>query len=42
MVYRIFAVCALFGLAACNTVDGAGQDLNAAGSAISQEARQAQ
>ncbi|AJE45590.1 entericidin A/B family lipoprotein [Celeribacter indicus] len=32
----------LFGLAACETVEGAGQDISHAGSALSQESREAQ
>ncbi len=42
MIYRILPVLILLGVAACNTVEGAGQDLSAAGTAITQEARQAQ
>ncbi len=33
---------ALLALAACETVEGAGQDLQSAGSAVSHEARKAQ
>ncbi|MGP3699152.1 entericidin A/B family lipoprotein [Rhodobacter sp. NSM] len=33
---------ALMGLSACETVEGAGQDLSAAGSAISEESRETQ
>lgn len=36
---RIFALLTLLGLAACNTVEGAGQDIQGAGAAISDEAR---
>ena len=36
------AVVALMGLAACETVEGVGQDMQNAGSAMSQEAREAQ
>jgi len=34
-------VLAVLGLAACNTVEGAGQDLQRAGATISEEARDA-
>ncbi|ARE40205.1 hypothetical protein RGUI_2064 [Rhodovulum sp. P5] len=39
---RAFAIIAVLGLAACETVEGAGQDIQQAGSAISQEAREMQ
>ncbi|MFC7705142.1 entericidin A/B family lipoprotein [Plastorhodobacter daqingensis] len=42
MLYRLFPVLVILGLAACNTVEGAGQDISAAGTAITSEARQAQ
>lgn len=38
----LLPILALAALAACNTVEGAGNDLSAAGTAISQESRQAQ
>ncbi|MFD1912091.1 entericidin EcnAB [Halodurantibacterium flavum] len=42
MLYRLFPVLIVLGLAACNTVEGAGADLSAAGTAVQQEARAAQ
>lgn len=36
---RLLPILALFAFAACETVEGAGQDLSKAGSAISHEAR---
>ncbi|ARC89816.1 entericidin A/B family lipoprotein [Rhodovulum sulfidophilum] len=43
---RIVVFClsaaALLGVAACETVEGAGKDIQSAGGAISQEAREAQ
>ena len=38
----LLAIAASFAVAACNTVEGAGQDLEAAGEAITDEAREAQ
>ena len=38
----IFTLLALLTLAACNTVRGAGQDISTAGSAITDEAEEAQ
>ena len=38
----IFALLALVTLAACNTVSGAGEDVRAAGSAITEEAEETQ
>ncbi|MEL5877668.1 entericidin A/B family lipoprotein [Cereibacter sphaeroides] len=40
--FLLLPLLTLMGLAACETVEGAGQDLSAAGSAISQESREAQ
>ncbi len=40
--FLLLPLIALMGLAACETVEGAGQDLSAAGTAISQESREAQ
>ncbi len=37
---KLLPILALAALAACNTVEGAGNDLATAGSAISQEARE--
>ncbi|WP_040610282.1 entericidin A/B family lipoprotein [Oceaniovalibus guishaninsula] len=39
MIRAIVAVIALAGLAACNTVAGAGQDVEIAGEAVQQAAR---
>jgi entericidin B len=39
---RYVLILALLGLAACETVKGAGQDLQIAGQAIQSEAREAQ
>ncbi|MBK5927879.1 entericidin A/B family lipoprotein [Rhodobaculum claviforme] len=38
---RLLLVLATLALAACNTVEGAGQDISRAGGAIQQEARAA-
>ncbi|MDB6453467.1 lipoprotein [Falsirhodobacter sp. 20TX0035] len=38
----LLPILALAALAACNTVEGAGNDLSAAGTAISQESREVQ
>lgn len=38
---RTLAVLSLLALAACQTVEGAGRDLQSAGTAISREAREA-
>lgn len=38
----LLPILALAALAACNTVEGAGNDLSAAGTAISNESRQVQ
>lgn len=40
--FFLLPLLALFAVAACETVEGAGQDLGAAGDAISQESREAQ
>lgn len=37
----IFAMTAMFGLSACNTMEGAGQDIEAAGSKIEEKAEDA-
>lgn len=39
---RLFVLLALLGLTACETIEGAGQDIENAGEAISQEANEAQ
>lgn len=39
---RLFLLLALLGLAACETIEGAGQDMENAGEAISEEAQEAQ
>ena len=39
---RLFVLLALLGLTACETIDGAGQDMENAEEAISQEANEAQ
>jgi predicted small secreted protein len=39
---RLFVLLALLGLTACETIEGAGQDLETAGEVISQEANEAQ
>lgn len=36
---KIFAIALMFGLTACETVDGVGQDLSKAGQAISKTAK---
>jgi predicted small secreted protein len=41
-VSRFFAVAALLLLAACHTVEGAGEDINSAGHAISRTAHDVQ
>lgn len=41
MLYRTLPLFAALFLAACNTVEGAGQDLTSAGVTIQQEARAA-
>ncbi|MCE6950104.1 entericidin A/B family lipoprotein [Cereibacter sphaeroides] len=40
--FLLLPLLALVGLAACETVEGAGQDLSAAGDAITQESQEAQ
>jgi predicted small secreted protein len=42
MTKAIIALLALVTLAACNTVSGAGQDVRAAGAAITEEAEETQ
>jgi predicted small secreted protein len=42
MPKTIFALLALVALAACNTISGAGQDVRAAGTAITDEAEETQ
>ncbi|HBD89467.1 MAG: entericidin EcnAB [Rhodobacteraceae bacterium GWE1_64_9] len=42
MTAMLIPLLALMGLAACETVEGVGQDMQNAGSAMSQEAREAQ
>ena len=42
MPKAIFALLALVTLAACNTISGAGEDVRAAGSAITDEAEETQ
>lgn len=39
---QLFVLLALLGATACETIEGAGQDLETAGEAISQEANEAQ
>ncbi|VDC31526.1 entericidin A/B family lipoprotein [Pseudogemmobacter humi] len=39
---RLLPLALLLALGACNTIEGAGRDMQQAGSAISQEARQAE
>lgn len=39
---RLFILLALLGVAACETINGAGQDLENAGEQISEEASEAQ
>jgi entericidin B len=39
---RLFVLLALLGVTACETIEGAGQDLENAGEAISEEAREVQ
>lgn len=39
---RLLVLLALLGVTACETIEGAGQDLETAGEAISQEANEAQ
>jgi predicted small secreted protein len=39
---RLFVLLALLGLTACETIEGAGQDLENTGEAISEEANEAQ
>lgn len=41
-IFSSLTLIAVLGLAACETVEGAGQDIESAGQAISQEAREAQ
>ncbi len=36
---RVFTLCVLFALAACNTISGVGQDLESAGQAINNAAK---
>jgi predicted small secreted protein len=38
---KAIALCALLGLVACATVEGAGRDLQSAGAAITEEAQDA-
>lgn len=38
---RLFVLLALLGVTACETIEGAGQDMENAGEAISQEANEA-
>ncbi|SIO13491.1 Entericidin EcnA/B family protein [Rhodovulum sp. ES.010] len=40
--FALLSATLLFGLAACETVEGVGQDLETAGEQVSQEAREAQ
>ncbi|QUS35273.1 entericidin A/B family lipoprotein [Falsirhodobacter algicola] len=40
--FSLLPILALVALTACNTVEGAGQDISAAGTAITDESRQAQ
>ncbi len=40
-IFSVFAAFALLGAAACNTISGAGQDLESAGGAISDTAEEA-
>ena len=39
---RLFVLLALLALTACETIEGAGRDMETAGEAISQEANEAQ
>ncbi len=39
---RLFVMLALLGVTACETIEGAGQDMENAGEAISEEANEAQ
>lgn len=39
---RLLALCGIAALAACETVEGAGEDIQAAGQAIERESNQAQ
>lgn len=39
---RLLALCGIVALAACETVEGAGEDIQAAGQAIERESNQAQ
>jgi predicted small secreted protein len=39
---RLIALLALLGLAACETIEGAGQDIENAGEAIADESQEAQ
>ncbi len=41
MTFKALPLIAILALAACNTVEGAGQDISRAGVAIQQEARAA-
>jgi entericidin B len=38
----VFVILALVGLGACNTIEGAGQDISTAGQAVTDEAQEAQ
>lgn len=40
-LFRFFAAIALLGAAACNTIEGAGRDLQVAGQNVEREAQQA-
>lgn len=42
MTLRILAICSILGLAACETVDGFGQDVEAGGEAISNASQNVQ
>jgi predicted small secreted protein len=42
MPKQFLAVLALLALAACNTVEGAGRDISTAGTALTDEAQEAQ
>ncbi len=39
---HLLILCGLFALAACETIEGAGRDMQTAGEAVSQEARRTQ